>query len=61
LGRWSKLDDEVCGILKISKEFRVRLSKTYNAEMLQEFLTFKEVTHKFYESYKAVQGQAKII
>ena len=37
MGDWSRLDDEVCQILKVTKEVRVKLSKNYKHKMLQEF------------------------
>lgn len=37
MGDWSHLDDEVCQILKVTKEVRVKLSKNYKHRMLQEF------------------------
>lgn len=61
LGAWTKLDDEICGILKTSKEARVKLNRIYKMQMVQEFDTFKAVTQKFYDAYRVVQNQAKII
>lgn len=61
MGGWTKLDDEVCQILKVTKEARVKLSKNYKHKMLMEFETFKTVAQKFYDAYRAVQTQAKTI
>lgn len=35
LGGWSKLDDEICGILKINKEFRIKLARNYKVQMME--------------------------
>lgn len=35
LGGWTKLDDEICEILKINKEFRVKLSRNYKVQMIE--------------------------
>ena len=61
LGEWTKMDDEICEILKVNKEARVRLSRNYKNSMIQQFDTFKTITQKFYDAYRAVQNQAKII
>lgn len=37
LGDWSKMDDEICGVLNINKEIRVKLSRNYKNPMIQEF------------------------
>jgi hypothetical protein len=61
LGRWSKLDDDICGILKVTKEFRVKLAQNYKSQMMEEFETFKVASQKFYDAYRGVQEQAKVI
>jgi septum formation topological specificity factor MinE len=43
LGEWTELDDEICKILKINKEQRIRLSNNYSKEMIEEFENFKEM------------------
>ena len=37
LNQWSSLDDEICKILRVGKDVRVNLSKSYRMQMLQEF------------------------
>jgi hypothetical protein len=42
LGEWRGLDDEICAILKINKEQRIKLSNKYSKEMIESFENFKE-------------------
>lgn len=34
LGEWTKMDDEICQILKVNKEARVKLSRNYKFPMI---------------------------
>lgn len=35
LGEWTTFDDQICSILKVNKEARVRLSRSYKYQMMQ--------------------------
>lgn len=34
LGEWTKMDDEICQILKVNKEAKVKLSRNYKFPMI---------------------------
>ena len=61
LGEWANIDSDICRILSVNKPIRVTLSQKFRERMLIEFQTFKDITQGFYDAYRSVQSQAKVI